>query len=726
MDKEQLNIAEQIRLEAQRKFDILKQEESLQNRVNKLLEAQLANTEGIDNTFTRLMKKKLQEVEANENQTIAEQQLKIIEEKREEIIKRLVAQGKELKSDLLDILEEQEAIIRNGQKRIELNENLNELTDEYKDSIKDSLGLNSQLVKTFASGGILAVGLMFAAKAVESIVGYLKDSVGNAIEMQKTMGVGASNILKFEANLAKAKFSMDGLLYSMDELRTASLAVTEATGNIIVPPETITEVAELNSLLSDPQIAVSLQRTLKNTGVDVGDLTDNIKEMASEMGGNAADAMEFLAENQLELGGMTEEQIMLRAEEALTLKKMGADMKELNRLAGEALDIETSLKNEMKLRMMTGKEINLNELRAAQASGDAVEIGQAQAKLVSQLGDDLHNNLQVQRMISDATGMSREQLLNYNNASKESKKEQEELLAIKEKHGLADLEQAKQFKLNAAVNEADMKNMLIMTGVVVGGLAGISVLIKVSSLLMGKLLKKLPGGDDPKNNPIANFIKGLGTKEVLMGAATMLVVSASLLVTAKALNEFNTVEWKSLGKAGLALLGLVASVAALGAIMMSGVGAVAILAGAAALLTISVSLLAVGGAMKLIDSSMGGMTELVPMLSSLILLTPGLVALSVGVTTLSASLLALSVGLAAVGVFLPVLGALSSVGIFGGGVDDTDTSDSGMGDLLNEVKGLRQDIQSQPIMINVDGRVVSKITRLQKQQNSVSTTGYGG
>ena len=48
-----------------------------------------------------------------------------------------------------------------------------------------------------------------------------------------------------------------------------------------------------------------------------------------------------------------------------------------------------------------------------------------------------------------------------------------------------------------------------------------------------------------------------------------------------------------------------------------------------------------------------------------------------------------------------------------------------MGELLSEIKGLRQDLQAQPIMVNVDGKVVSKISRVQSRQ-SVSKQGYGG
>jgi len=610
------------------------------------------------------------------------------------------------------LIDKNEKLLELVDKRVIATQERNDLTKKHLDNLKDSVGLNNEVFELIKKGAFAALGFMVLAK----VVSFLKDMVTNTIKMQKEMGVGVKNVMAFEANIVLAKASVNGLLFSMDELREASLAVTEVTGNILVPPETISEVAELNALLGDTSTAVSLQRTLENAGVDAGVLTDNIKEMASSMGVDAGSAMEYLASNQLELGGLTEQQILKRAEEGLMLKKMGADMKELNRLASESLDIETSLRNEMKLRMMTGKEINLNELRAAQASGDVVALGKAQANLVSQLGDDLHNNLQVQRMISDATGMSTEQLLNYDNASKENTKTQDELLAIKEKHGLADIDQAKQLQTNLAMDEArvqTMKSLAIQGGIALGIIGVVVVAMKKFGALGGG-----------KTNPISNFIKSMGSKQVLMGAAAMLIISASLMVTAKALNEFNTVEWESLGMAGLALLGLVGSVAALGAVMMSGIGAVAILAGAAALLTIAGSMVVLGAGIQLIGNNIGSLENLVPMLSSLVLLSPGLLALSGSLTILSGSLLGLSVGLAAVSIFLPVLGALSNIGLIGGG-GETQETDNGMGELLNEVKGLRRDIQTQPIMINVDGKVVSAISKVQSRQMSVNTTGYG-
>jgi hypothetical protein len=54
--------------------------------------------------------------------------------------------------------------------------------------------------------------------------------------------------------------------------------------------------------------------------------------------------------------------------------------------------------------------------------------------------------------------------------------------------------------------------------------------------------------------------------------------------------------------------------------------------------------------------------------------------------------------------------------------ENTDSGTSQMSaifqQLVSEVRGLRSDIQAQPIMITVDGKVVSQITRVQSKQSS--------
>lgn len=84
--------------------------------------------------------------------------------------------------------------------------------------------------------------------------------------------------------------------------------------------------------------------------------------------------------------------------------------------------------------------------------------------------------------------------------------------------------------------------------------------------------------------------------KMLAGAAALVLVATALVITAKAVQEFMKVDFKAMIFAGVALTGLVMAVSAIGTIMMSGVGTVAILAGAAALVVIGGALYLVGAA----------------------------------------------------------------------------------------------------------------------------------
>jgi len=194
----------------------------------------------------------------------------------------------------------------------------------------------------------------------------------------------------------------------------------------------------------------------------------------------------------------------------------------------------------------------------------------------------------------------------------------------------------------------------------------------VTGKLKGKMkMPKMPGktpGTDTGSNPLG-FVEKIDPKKVLAGAAAMLIVAAALWVTAKALQEFGSVEWSSLAKAGVALLGLVLVLVAIGALMMSGVGALAIIAGAAAMLLIAAALLVLGHAIQAIGTGFGmlaeGLTSFSPLLSTLVPLASGIFVLAGAFGTLGMGMGLLAIGALALLPALPVLMALGSIGMLG-------------------------------------------------------------
>ena len=124
-----------------------------------------------------------------------------------------------------------------------------------------------------------------------------------------------------------------------------------------------------------------------------------------------------------------------------------------------------------------------------------------------------------------------------------------------------------------------------------------------------------------------------------------------------------------------------------------------------------------------ITTSMSGLGDLV---SPLYQLSNGLYSISGGLVAIAgAGLLALPTfaalqGLAAIA---PVLTGLGEFFGMGGDSDSSDSSSDGNAELLEEIKGLRSDIKAQPIVLNIDGKAVQKITRVQSRQGT-ATRGF--
>ena len=154
--------------------------------------------------------------------------------------------------------------------------------------------------------------------------------------------------------------------------------------------------------------------------------------------------------------------------------------------------------------------------------------------------------------------------------------------------------------------------------------------------------------------------------------------------------------------------------------MTSGVGTVAILAGAAAMLVIAASVLVLGYALQAIGTGFemmaNGIGTLMPQLTSVATTIGGLVVLIPAITLLSASLMGLSGSLMALGVAGVIAGpgllALSAVGtvsqglnsLLGGGDEGGAGGDS---DLITEIRGLREDLNTGKVAVYLDGQKVT-------------------
>jgi len=117
-------------------------------------------------------------------------------------------------------------------------------------------------------------------------------------------------------------------------------------------------------------------------------------------------------------------------------KALGTTIEDINKAAEATLDIESSLKNEAKARMLTGVSINNNEIRAAQLSGNTAKVLELQKKQLMDIGDIENMSRFQQDSIAAAMGKSTDEIL-----------KQREIMMLLDKLNVKSLDQASRQQL---------------------------------------------------------------------------------------------------------------------------------------------------------------------------------------------------------------------------------------------------------------------------------------
>ena len=158
--------------------------------------------------------------------------------------------------------------------------------------------------------------------------------------------------------------------------------------------------------------------------------------------------------------------------------------------------------------------------------------------------------------------------------------------------------------------------------------------------------------------------------QLIQGATAMLIMSVGLIPFAFGLQMLSKVDYGQILKAGVALVGLTGAMFLLGTLLAGpgaiifGAGVLGLVALGGAMVILGVGLAAVGAGISVIGMGLGMIVSHISILSEL---GGNFTALSASFVALGASMASLAVGALAMGPALPVLGALTKLGIIGGG-----------------------------------------------------------
>ena len=254
-------------------------------------------------------------------------------------------------------------------------------------------------------------------------------------EIRGTNGVVTDTLYTTE-QLAKSFGEINAQLGLSVDLGAETLnEFTAMTNQMGLSADEATKIYKLgllnNMSLEDTNKAIvsGVVATQKQTGVQL-----NAKQILQEIGKLSAGITAKFQQNPLAL-----------AKAVAQAKALGTNLEQVEKVGESLLNFESSIENELKAELLTGKQINLEKARYAALTGDQATLTQELANQVGSLADFQGMNVIAQKSLAEAFGMSRDEVAGmlqqqetFNKLGDVSSKSAAEQLAIAKKKGLSE------------------------------------------------------------------------------------------------------------------------------------------------------------------------------------------------------------------------------------------------------------------------------------------------
>jgi hypothetical protein len=523
-------------------------------------------------------------------------------------------------------------------------------------------------------GGALALGLgvMLISKIAEHT-----DQIGNKF--------GAIGVNEFQTDLMSANATAQSLGYDFEEIAGSVNELSNnfgvAFGEAIEISKSSMDTAKALGISTDQAAGLTGQLML-TSGLSAEGAQNFMKQaagMAKAAGVAPGAIMEDMAGSSEEIASYTKGSGENMAAAAVKARSMGMSLGDAAKMADSLLDFSSSIEAEMTASAITGKNLNLQRARELSLAGDLAGMQEEVLKQVGSEAEFNEMNVLQRKAMADAMGVEVSQLQKMvSHAGKSNaelmKMSDVDVSQIVSKDAISQVTLiTNQFKAAGTQLLAFVAGIANLGGIfgdlpapmaaIIAGLVAIGTYMlfvtgrtlinaKVNKILarsiddvataearklavQKKQKLKTPGGKGGFKMP-----KLPSASSMLKGAAAILVLSAALFVTAKAFQEFGSVEWSAVGKGLVGIVGLATIAVVLGAIGGP------MLAGAFAIGVLSLALVPMAYAFSLIqDVGIGTMMGFAATLSVLAVAAAGLGIIAPFIIAGSTALLILSTSL---------------------------------------------------------------------------------
>ena len=281
------------------------------------------------------------------------------------------------------------------------------------------LKIAGDMAKTMGGNLMKALGpAALIAMAIEQIVAAFKMIDGAAGEMAKEMGVSAAEGQKMVFAAKDAATASGDMLVSTKDVVAAQRELNSEFGTSVkFSGEFAAEFASIKERtgLSGEAMGLFAEKALL-AGTSIEDQLKKVTAVTMEMSAqsgvmlNAKDIQEGIGKiskaNMLTAGMNTTEM----AKQVVQAKLLGVSQSQLASIGDSLLDFEGSIAAEMEAELLTGKQLNLENARAAALAGDQAALAVEIRKEVGTAAEFGAMNVIQQEAMAKAFGMSREDM----------------------------------------------------------------------------------------------------------------------------------------------------------------------------------------------------------------------------------------------------------------------------------------------------------------------------
>ena len=548
-------------------------------------------------------------------------------------------------------------------------------------------------------------------------------------EMSKTLGVsvGQSTQMVHQNALLGPMFKMFGLDVQasqkalIDNFQNMSDVTLENVGRM--------GLLQLQTGLSADQAgkASRMFSLIEGSTAAAGmSMTQQVATQAELAGAVPAKVIEDMTSNSEKIAEYWVGNVESLARAATQASLLGLSISTMSDAAGKMLSIESSIAAEMEAEVLLGRQLNLEKAREAALMGDSETLMQELIKNAGSLEQFNSMNVIQRQKLAAALGISVGELQKMVQEQKTLDTTSGQIAAAWSKWG--PIVTTTGPALAKAANQAfRLKDNLMQIpwgklGSMFKGSSGAADAAASTAASTGGAAASKGGDAMVKTGTGA----GKAATGMIKGAAAMLIMGAALWVAAKGFQELAKVDWGALWPGAV-----IALVALAGVMALFGVGPVAafLLTGALVFASMSVALLLFGVAMmavgKGVELTRNGLQGFGAVIGELIPMIPGMFALGAAFGIMGIGLISLSAGLIALVPALPVIMALGAMATLAlamsgaGGGAEGEVMEMKSTSIEDKLDALTAAILAQPIIVEMDGKVVGRAIGMSKTQTTI-------